>query len=153
MICYNSTCRNHMENCMYVPHIRNTGLSKICVIFDWNAKPTMPKYRSYFSGFNGRLSFQLCWRVHAFFMTYFHCWYIAAIFLLGYCMNTKLLEMQKPNSYHLMGLNVLGIRCWNRLNQIWSIRWGVWRGWMRIVWSPLCFKTMAMGSSVSLAQP
>ena len=90
---------------------------------------------------------------HAFFMTYFHCWYIAAIFLLGYCMNTKLLDMQKPNSYHFMGLSVLGIRSWNRLNQIWSIRWGVWRGWMRIVWSPVCFKTMEMGSSVSLAQP
>ena len=36
-------------------------------------------------------------------------------------MNIKLLEMQKPDSYNLMGLNVLGIRCWNRLNQIWLV--------------------------------
>ena len=51
------------------------------------------------------------WRVYAFFMTYFHYRYKAAIFLLGYGMNIKLLEMQKPDSYHLMGLSVLGIRC------------------------------------------
>jgi len=49
--------------------------------------------------------------VYAFFMTYFHYRYKAAIFLLGYGMNIKLLEMQKPDSYHLMGLSVLGIRC------------------------------------------
>jgi hypothetical protein len=47
----------------------------------------------------------------AFFMTYFHCRYKAAIFLLGYGMNIKRLEMQKPDSYHLMGLSVLGIPC------------------------------------------
>ena len=49
--------------------------------------------------------------IYAFFMTYFHCRYKAAIFLLGYGMNIKLLEMQKPYSYHLIGLNELGIRC------------------------------------------
>ena len=50
-------------------------------------------------------------QIYAFFMTYFDCRYIAAIFLLGYFMNIKLLEMQKPDSDHLMGLTVLGIRC------------------------------------------
>jgi len=49
--------------------------------------------------------------VYAFFITYFHCRYKAAIFLLEYGMNIKLLEMQKPDSDHLMGLSVLGIRC------------------------------------------
>jgi hypothetical protein len=49
--------------------------------------------------------------IHAFFMTYFHYRYKAAIFFLGYGMNIKLLEMQKPDFYHLMGLSVLGIRC------------------------------------------
>lgn len=33
---------------------------------------------------------------YAFFMTDYHCRYIAAIFRLGYFMNIKLLEMQKP---------------------------------------------------------
>lgn len=32
-------------------------------------------------------------------------------FVDEYFMNVKLLEMQKPDSNHLMGLRVLGIRC------------------------------------------
>ena len=62
-------------------------------------------------------------------------------------------HIKKLNSCHLMGSSVFGIRSWVWLSQIWSIRWGVWRGWMRIVWSPVYFNSMVVGSSVSLAQP
>jgi len=49
--------------------------------------------------------------VNGFFTIYFRCRYKAADLLLEYGMDIGLLQMQKRDANHLMGLAVLGIRC------------------------------------------